>query len=158
MKKLQSKALELPEAKQESELRRLKDSYLDKGHGACWLKKRPIAEIVEQAILSTDGGECLVLAWSIMPNHVHVVVEIADDVGLSELLRKWKGPTARAANLALERAGSFWYPEYWDRFVRDQTHLRNEILYVDGNPVKAGLCAVPEAWPFGSARLSRGAG
>ncbi len=104
---LESQALLLPEEKRDAELHRLKDRYLDKGHGACWLRQRPIAELVEQAILATDGAECLVLAWSIMPNHVHVVAELADDVGLGELLRTWKGPTARAANLVLGRSAPF---------------------------------------------------
>lgn len=154
---LEEEAKRLPTHEQEAELRRLKDRYLDKGYGACWLRRKEVAKVVEDSMLATDGAECLLLAWSIMPNHVHAVVELADDISLSDLLKCWKGPTARAANVILGRSGTFWLAEYFDRFIRDQQHLVNEIRYVDMNPVKAGLCNEARDWPFGSARFARDA-
>jgi len=43
-------------------------------------------------------------------------------------------------------------PDYYDRFIRDQKHLSTVQRYIRNNPVKAGLCATPEDWPWGSAR------
>jgi hypothetical protein len=41
--------------------------------------------------------------------------------------------------------------EYWDRFIRNDTHLENTMLYIHQNPVKAALCQRAEDWPWSSA-------
>jgi hypothetical protein len=41
--------------------------------------------------------------------------------------------------------------EYWDRFIRNDRHLENVVLYIHQNPVKAGLCQRAEEWPWSSA-------
>jgi hypothetical protein len=41
--------------------------------------------------------------------------------------------------------------EYWDRFIRNDTHLENTVLYIHQNPVKAALCQRAEDWPWSSA-------
>src|SRR4051794_40173160 len=51
------------------------DERLDAGWGACWLGQSEIAELVEGALLHFDKDRYRLLAWCIMPNHVHVVVE-----------------------------------------------------------------------------------
>ena len=44
------------------------------------------------------------------------------------------------ANRLLGRTGPFWAREYFDRFMRDAEHLARTAAYIEGNPVKAGLC------------------
>jgi len=75
-----------------------------------------------------------------MPNHVHVV-------------GSWKRFTARQANAQLGRTGAFWQTEYWDRYIRNETHFAATESYIDQNPVKAGLVADSGLWPYGGARL-----
>jgi hypothetical protein len=41
--------------------------------------------------------------------------------------------------------------EYWDRFIRNDRHLENTVLYIHQNPVKAALCQRAEEWPWSSA-------
>jgi len=41
--------------------------------------------------------------------------------------------------------------EYWDRYIRDETHYQKTVDYIHQNPVGARLCATPEAWPWSSA-------
>lgn len=93
-----------------------------------------------------------VLAWVVMPNHVHVLLEIWQ-TPLAKVLQNWKSITAVEANKILQREGTFWQPEYWDRFMRDEEQVRKAIRYIENNPVKARLCRAPEEWPFGSARF-----
>ena len=59
---LEAKAKLLPVKEREAELRRLKDRFLDQGYGACWLRRKEIAALVEQTLIATDGSECLLLA------------------------------------------------------------------------------------------------
>jgi REP element-mobilizing transposase RayT len=76
----------------------------------------------------------------------------------SEILHSWKSYTSNEANRLLGKAGGFWYPDYYDRFVRNAEHFARAIDYIEMNPVAAGLCLRPEDWPYGSARLRRSAG
>jgi putative DNA methylase len=137
-----------------TERRHRLQAMLDAGYGACWLRRPEIAELVERALLVRDGIRYRLLAWVVMPNHVHVLVETVPDVPLSEVVRAWKGATAREANRLLDRHGAFWERDYFDRYVRDDAHLAAAVRYIDENPVRAGLVTKPADWPFGSARRS----
>ena len=64
-----------------------------------------------------------------------------------------KSFTANEANKVLVRTGDVWQREYHDRFIRDDDHYRNAVVYIENNPVKAKLCRAPEEWPFSSARF-----
>lgn len=55
------------------------ENYLDKGHGNCWLKNPNIAGIVKNALRYFDGKRYVLYAWTIMPNHVHVLFTIPQD-------------------------------------------------------------------------------
>jgi len=137
------------------ELRRRIEKYEDAGHGACYLRNPRVAEIVEGALLHFDGIRYRLLAWCIMPNHVHVLIEPIPGFPLAEIVHSWKSFTANQANRILGRTGEFWQREYYDRFIRDERHLRAAIEYIENNPVKAGLARSPEEWRFSSAYARR---
>jgi putative transposase len=107
---------------------------------------------VEGAMLHFDGDRYRLLAWCVMPNHVHVVVEPTDESGLGTVVLAWKSFTAHRANRILGRRGPFWHKDYFDRFIRDEGHLARTIDYIENNPVKAGLASTPSSWPWSSAR------
>jgi putative transposase len=126
------------------------EAYLDKGHGSCVLRNPRAAAAVEEVLLHSDGRHYRLAAWVVMPNHVHVLVELWD-LPLGPLLRAWKGASANAVNKLLARNGTLWQREYWDRYVRDEDHFRKAQHYIEWNAVKAGLVKTPPDWPFGSA-------
>lgn len=128
------------------------DAGLDKGRGACWLKRPDIAAEVENALLHFDGERYFLLAWCVMPNHVHVMVEMRTGFRLGDQIRSWKTFTARRANERLRRAGPFWSEDYFDRFIRGDRHYEVALNYIEYNPVKAALAASPELWRWSSAR------
>ncbi len=102
-------------------------------------------------MLHFDGTRYRLLAWTVMPNHVHFVLETRAEHPLFRVIQGLKSYTALRANRTLGRTGSFWARDYFDRYVRDDLHLAAMIRYIDNNPVKAGLVSRPEDWPFGSA-------
>ncbi len=131
------------------------DDHLDKGYGECHLRDPRIAELVQDCLWHFDGIRYRLHAWVIMPNHVHVVVEVWQ-VPLHTLVQAWKGFTAHAANHILGRGGSFWQPDYFDQYIRDADHFQRVVRYTEWNPVAAGLANSPEEWSWSSARF-RGA-
>lgn len=136
----------------DSARRRKLEAWLDRSHGNCWLQREEIASLVETKLRENDGEHYRLHAWVIMPNHVHLVVDVWQ-TPLSKLLFSWKGASARGANLSLNRSGAFWEREYFDTIIRDAAHLKQAIKYTEGNPVKAGLVRDRKAWPWSSARF-----
>jgi REP element-mobilizing transposase RayT len=128
------------------------EAYLDAGHGACSLRDPRIGGLVEGSLLHFDGRRYRLLAWAVMPNHVHALVELIPGYPLPGIVHSWKSFTAKAANRILGRTGEFWQREYFDRYIRDAAHFEAARAYIHENPVKAGLVARAEDWAFSSAR------
>ena len=114
------------------------ETYLDSGVGACSLGDDRIAKVVADALGHFDGERYQLLAWCVMPNHVHVVVQPGEGVELPELLRSWKTFTAREANHVLDRSGDFWQAEDYDHLIRDGEDLAHAVAYAWENPEKMG--------------------
>lgn len=135
-----------------AELHQRIERYLDAGHGGASLSDPRVAGVVESALLHFDDHRYHLHAWAIMPNHVHALVTPGTGRALAEIVHSWKSYTAKLANRLPGREGTFWQREYFDRYIRDERHFASAVEYVEMNPVKAGLCARPEDWRFGSAR------
>lgn len=126
------------------------EAYLDRGCGECQLRDPRCAAAVEAVLLRYDGERYRLLAWVIMPNHAHVLVELWT-VPLGRLCQAWKGAGANAVNRILGRKGELWQADYWDRHIRDEEHFRKAWRYIESNPVKAGLVAAAADWAHSSA-------
>jgi len=137
------------------ELRKRIARYEDAGHGNCWLRDDRIASLVENALLHFDGERYRLIAWCVMPNHVHGLIETRENRPLASIIHSWKSFTAHSANQILDRSGDFWFREYFDRFVRDERHFRSAVAYIEENPVKAGLARLREEWRWSSAWWKR---
>ena len=146
------------------------DSALDCSvEGPHWLANPEIAAIVAEALHYRDSRLYHLLAFCIMPNHVHLVCtplpvgrtgSPANDAAartaspayeahsLSSVLQSLKRHTARQANVKLGRRGKFWQEESYDHVVRDADELGRVIRYVISNPVKAGLVESWQDWAW----------
>lgn len=130
--------------------------YLDQNYGERWLSDARIAGLVQDTLLNLDGKRYRLIAWVIMPNHVHILIETLEGNPLSEIMQSIKSYTAHEANKLLGRKGSFWFKEYFDRYIRDGRHFQATVRYIEENPVKARLCTKPEDWKFSSAYFRKG--
>ena len=127
------------------------DKYLDAGHGECWLKQPGLADLVAAALRFHQGQRFDLLAWVVMPNHVHAVVHPRPGWTLSKIVQSWKGFTAYEANRILNRVGqTFWQPEAYDHLIRDEEDSHRCCHYTTMNPANAGLCARREDWKWSS--------
>lgn len=108
-----------------------------------------------------------ILAYVIMPDHVHLVLLPPDDVKLGRAIGQIKGRAAqeildyyRRNSLAIpdelctpERDGyehAIWQPRCYDRNIRTTEELRAAITYCHRNPVRRGLVPSPEQWQWSS--------
>ncbi|MDR0381613.1 MAG: transposase [Oscillospiraceae bacterium] len=145
----------------DSSMAKLRDKiekYEDARYGNCYLRNPQIAEVVRDALFHFDGKRYRLLEWCIMPNHVHVMIEVLHTDTTSKIVHSWKSFTANRANAILGRSGSFWMPDYFDRYIRDERHFNIVRNYIRNNPVKAGLVKKQSDWEWGSAGKRRGGG
>ena len=125
--------------------------------GPKWLADARIARLVADTMLvGEQERNCYRLrAWVLMPNHVHVLW--LPRVPMPMITRWIKGSTARSANLQLGRtASAFWQAESYDHWVRNKDEMEKTVRYIEMNPVRAGLAAIPEDWIWSSAHLAGG--
>ena len=128
--------------------------------GPTWLRENGVAEIVKEALHFRDNEVYELYAYCIMSNHVHIVFRHLDNESLSgknnnhkellpvtQLLKNLKSFTGLEANRRLNRTGSFWQEESYDRLIRNEKELENVILYTINNPVKANLVSNWKEWP-----------
>ena len=124
--------------------------WLDDGLGECWLRRREISMIVEEALRFFDKQRYWLGHFAIMPNHVHVLVRPVGENTLSEILHSWKSFTAKKINAVLGREGEVWQNESFDNIVRDEVALAKFSAYIRENPGKAKLRVGEFRLGFGS--------
>ncbi|MBX9796118.1 transposase [Sphingomonas sp.] len=91
------------------------------------------------------------LAWCLMSNHVHLVLVPPSADALRAVLSRTHTSYAQRINLREGLSGHLFQGRYAS-YPMDMAHLMIAVRYVENNPVKAGLVAAAEHWPWSSAR------
>jgi valyl-tRNA synthetase len=129
--------------------------WLDAGMGSCLLKDESASGIVEGALRHFDGERYELRAWSVMPNHVHVVFTPKAGHTLKEILHSWKSFTAHELNKLQGTAGPVWLGESYDHIVRTDEELWQTIDYVESNASQAGLKKIRQSHTLQLGQASR---
>ena len=108
----------------------------------------PIARTaVLQAAVELHTNLCWLDCITVMPDHVHTMFTPLD-AAPSEIMKRLKGRSSRSANIVLGRNGPLGQHESGDHIVRDSESLHEKVEYVCDNPVRAGLAARWEDYPW----------
>ncbi len=109
--------------------------------------------IVLEHILIEHGWRAFIHAAVVMPDHAHVLLSpIANTRGevyaLQEITKGIKGSSSRGVNKLLGRSGRMWQKESLDHELRHDESTRQKGEYICQNPIRKGLCATPEEYPW----------
>ena len=104
--------------------------------------------IIFQHILAGNNKYYSLIAYVVMPNHVHLLLTIIGDNQLTTIMKSIKGVTARKINRHRNKTGSIWLAESYDHIIRNQNEFYNTIQYISDNPQRAGLIKENEKYPF----------
>ena len=74
LRELEADLVRLPKDRLAIERRKRIEHYLDEGMGCCALRNPAVAGVVQETLLRFDSERYRLLAWCIMPNHVHVLI------------------------------------------------------------------------------------
>jgi putative transposase len=103
------------------------------------------------------GWRCL--AYCLMDNHVHLLVELVE-ANLAAGMQRLHGQYGQVHNRRHRRSGHLFQGRYGAVGVTSDAQLWSAVAYIVRNPVEAGLCSQPGAWPWSShlATLGRAPG
>jgi putative transposase len=105
----------------------------------------------EQELLDTlTGLNAPCIAWCVLTNHYHVLVQIENMRDFGRGLGRLHGRTSFQMNLEDDRRGrQVWYRSM-DRCMRSEAHFYATLNYIHNNPVKHGYVVTWQSWPFSS--------
>jgi REP element-mobilizing transposase RayT len=104
--------------------------------------------------LAGNGKKFHLHSAVIMRNHVHLLLTplrkkgTDDSFTLAEITKGIKGASSRRINQLLQKTGSIWQDESFDRVVRTEGEFESKMLYIMENPVAAGLVRSPHDYPW----------
>jgi len=111
------------------------DEYLDQSQSGAYLKGDILISL-KHFIELKDTVLYELIAFCIMPNHVHVLIKPLDS--LSRVMQQLKGGSAKLINDLMGRKGRFWAVDYYDKLIRDEKHFAVVYQYIINNPAALG--------------------
>ena len=93
---------------------------------------------IEQLLRTAAANAFDVLAYCVMPDHVHLLVQgRADDASLLRFVKAWKQQTG--FEYSRRRGKRLWQVGFYDHIMRSEEDVLKHAKYIVGNPVRAGL-------------------
>ena len=109
---------------------------------ACSMSRR----LADSAFFADARNFC----WVVMPDHVHLLLS-PGEFGLSGIVGRLKGISARDLNRQIGRKGRFWEASFHDHGLRKEEALRQVARYIVANPLRAGLAEKASDYPYWNA-------
>ena len=104
--------------------------HLDKFEGTCQLRRPTTAQIIERVLIAGDKRRYRLCAWSILPNHVQVVIELSDVYLAHEIVDAWKSSVVRELYARDATSTPLWQAGYLSYGIKDERDYRSCIGYV----------------------------
>jgi putative transposase len=124
-------------------------------HNRCrWFEDAADAEVIIDSLRYMERcGITRTLAWVIMPDHLHWLIQLRRGT-LASCMVMFKSRSSRLLNQRLGRKGKVWQHGYFDHAVRTEESLRRQALYILANPLRAGLAEALGDCPYAWSRWS----
>jgi REP element-mobilizing transposase RayT len=105
------------------------------------------ADFERQLLRVREEFEWTLHAYSLLPNHYHLIVETSRS-DLSSGMQKLNGRYAQRFNQRYDRVGHVFQNRFKSYVIDSEEHYERAVAYVLANPVEAGLCERIEDWPW----------
>ena len=122
--------------------------------------------LLDSFVFLSDKYEAAILAYVIMPNHIHLILYFKKENNLSSFMRDFKKFTSVKIRQKLEQSGydvnririevggfKIWKDRFDELYIRDRRHLEEKLDYIHSNPLQAHWCLAksPEEYCYSSA-------
>jgi putative transposase len=117
--------------------------------GRCLLQSERNANLLIDVLRSLVAERKFELHdFVIMPDHVHLLIEVGNDMTIEKAMQLIKGRFSHRLSHEQGYKGEVWQRGFTEVQVMNERDLEAHRSYIAGNPVKAGLAASMEEYPF----------
>lgn len=109
--------------------------------------------LIRLFIEARDRGDILLHGYVVMPDHYHAVLTLAEGMSITNLVRRIHSAFARTAKRELRTTEKIWQERFYDHVIRDHADWLEQVEYMHGNPVRAGIVDDPLLYPWSSCRF-----
>ncbi len=95
--------------------------------------------LIRELMAEESRGDLESLAFVVMPDHLHWLVQLGNKADLSKCVQRTKSLSARALNQHIRRTGRVWQDGFHDHALRRDEDLVQFARYVIANPLRAQL-------------------
>ena len=94
-----------------------------------------------------ENGKIELYGFVIMPDHLHAILKTKAPVTISQFVKRMKTHIAHMLG-----QGPIWEKGYWSEVIEGGSFMKQKLVYIHENPVRAGLVRKPEDYPWSSAK------
>lgn len=125
---------------------------IQRGNNRQWIFASDADRVVMCDLLSENAirFEVAIHAYVLMDNHFHLLLTPSTDDGLPKMMQAVGRRYVRHFNDAHQRSGTLWEGRYKSALVQTERYLMACMVYLDLNPVRAGLVSRPQDYPWSS--------
>ena len=106
------------------------------------LMDKQISMAARSSLLAINGaGDGRLLAATVMPDHIHMLLELGGRLTVSQTVAKAKSAIKRAHPIVE------WQLNFFEHRLRQTAAAEDFALYIFMNPYAAGLCDMDQCWP-----------
>ena len=117
-------------------------------HRPIFLEPKNYIFLLQKLKRYTRELEITVIAYCLMPNHYHLLVRQDGKHPAGLLPQRVFNSYTKAFNRMYNRTGTLFEGRYQLRVVDDESYFLDLCRYIHGNPVKDGLVATLDDWPY----------
>ena len=110
-------------------------------HINCLCRDDVAAQLLISAHHYEEIGRWYLWLMVVMPDHVHLIATFDLNRGVRSIVKTWKGYQKK--RLRIE-----WQEDYFEHRLRNVDEFIEKSHYIRMNPVRKGLVALPEEWPY----------
>lgn len=101
-------------------------------------------------LIETNDVLVEIIAFCIMPTHIHLILKQVKDGGISKFMSKVLNGYSKYFNTKYKRSGPLWSGRFKNVLVEDDEQLLHLTRYIHLNPVSARIIDKPEEWEYSS--------
>ncbi len=123
-----------------------------RGHNRCdtFCDDQDRTKYLELLRYASRRERCAIHAYALMSNHVHLLVTPTDRLAASRMMQLLGSLYVRYFNTRHHRSGTLWGGRFKSSTIDSRAYMLRCCRYIDCNPVRAGMVASPDEYPWTS--------
>ncbi|MBN2097149.1 MAG: transposase [Candidatus Omnitrophica bacterium] len=114
-------------------------------------EKRVYLELLKKY---SKENNCSILAYCLMPNHIHILAVPYQELSLAKTMQKLSLTYTQYINSKYSRTGRLWECRFHSTVVDKDAYLWKVCRYIERNPVRAKIVQSPTEYEWSSAKIN----